>query len=822
MLLNILGEWFKERDYQLKWWENMSDFTKKRLRFEIENTKNIDLWTSMPVLMATWSGKTPTVGLHLHKIFFIRDRLEKIHNTKYPIRMLVLNDRINLVNQVKEDFIDGRGGKSPLLGKDITKYATIKIYHSKTWKENPEDVREEDVQEDVIWNGTDEIYFSTFGSAKKFLSEQKWRDIIIIDESHHLSAPTYMKILQREIAKNKTDELRNKMWFWKWRNWENEEYLPLVIPMSATMDSIRHLVNDPVVNFPLAEYIAHEDSPKINYNLISNSDFSEEDLTDIMKQIDEISMIQDFKEKKQKIAEIRSYIEEHLARFTDLSHLCDDLLNRLPSIDHTIIFAHSIDEVNEITAELNQQAGEDIAIAIHSKIDEESSEVLDQYNRGKKKIIVAVDMLNEGIDMPQTNNVVFWRNTKSPTVFQQQFGRGLRGTQVNFYDYTGVLVNMSYINGINQAIKDLDWWWGWWWGGWERKSIAILFGDIKWGYIKEHTVSLEDIVQKTQELEDSINLPELWEDGQIVIEWKIYQWVWANTPSEQLWWLRWYNIVKKIRKQPQEWKDEYIKKARSIRWPLNVIEINALKELLKDDMTIAVLWQDNQVQIDEKNYQRVGRHTPPEQLWWLQWYNIVKKIEKQLQEWKDTYIKKAKSKGWEVSVVEINALKELLQDDVIMSELWEDGQIVIEWKIYQWVWYNTPSEQLWWLRWENVARIIKKQPQKWKDEYIKKAKSKTWRVDVVETNALKELLQDDVIMSELWEDGQIVIEWKIYQWVWYNTPSEQLWWLQWYNVVKKIKKQSQEWKDQYIKKAKSQSWPVDVLETNALKELLNI
>lgn len=78
-----------------------------------------------------------------------------------------------------------------------------------------------------------------------------------------------------------------------------------------------------------------------------------------------------------------------------------------------------------------------MAVGFHSKIDEEDGEILRQYNEGEKKVIVAVGKLNEGVDMPQTNNVVFWRDTESETVFKQQFGRGLRGDKVSVYDYVG-------------------------------------------------------------------------------------------------------------------------------------------------------------------------------------------------------------------------------------------------------------------------------------------------------------------------------------------------------------------------------------------------
>jgi len=49
-----------------------------------------------------------------------------------------------------------------------------------------------------------------------------------------------------------------------------------------------------------------------------------------------------------------------------------------------------------------------------------------QDNQNQLEIICAVDILNEGIDIPQVNMVLFLRPTESQTVFIQQLGRGLR------------------------------------------------------------------------------------------------------------------------------------------------------------------------------------------------------------------------------------------------------------------------------------------------------------------------------------------------------------------------------------------------------------
>ena len=43
--------------------------------------------------------------------------------------------------------------------------------------------------------------------------------------------------------------------------------------------------------------------------------------------------------------------------------------------------------------------------------------------------LFAVDLFNEGLDIPEVDTVLFLRPTESATVFLQQLGRGLRRTQ---------------------------------------------------------------------------------------------------------------------------------------------------------------------------------------------------------------------------------------------------------------------------------------------------------------------------------------------------------------------------------------------------------
>lgn len=66
------------------------------------------------------------------------------------------------------------------------------------------------------------------------------------------------------------------------------------------------------------------------------------------------------------------------------------------------------------------------AIALHSQTEYDRADVMRQLKQGHLDIIFAVNLFNEGVDIPEIDTLLFCRPTESLTVFTQQIGRGLR------------------------------------------------------------------------------------------------------------------------------------------------------------------------------------------------------------------------------------------------------------------------------------------------------------------------------------------------------------------------------------------------------------
>lgn len=70
------------------------------------------------------------------------------------------------------------------------------------------------------------------------------------------------------------------------------------------------------------------------------------------------------------------------------------------------------------------------AAAVHSgPTSAPRAESLRQFKAGKLEVLCAVDVFNEGLDIPEINTVLMLRPTLSPVIFLQQLGRGLRTAQ---------------------------------------------------------------------------------------------------------------------------------------------------------------------------------------------------------------------------------------------------------------------------------------------------------------------------------------------------------------------------------------------------------
>ncbi|MGP9765008.1 DEAD/DEAH box helicase family protein [Halomonas sp. AOP13-D3-9] len=119
-----------------------------------------------------------------------------------------------------------------------------------------------------------------------------------------------------------------------------------------------------------------------------------------------------------------------------------------------IVFCRNISHINHLIGFFKLGT----AISIHSHQTQDlRRENLRKFREDHYKFILVCDLFNEGVDIPETNLLVFMRYTGSQTVWLQQLGRGLRKTEAKKYvdvlDFVGSLDRLDQINKFSSAVK---------------------------------------------------------------------------------------------------------------------------------------------------------------------------------------------------------------------------------------------------------------------------------------------------------------------------------------------------------------------------------
>ena len=241
---------------------------------------------------------------------------------------------------------------------------------------------------------------------------------IAVDESHHSSADTYRSTIE----------------------YFTPEFLLGVTATPDRLDqlNIRDIYGEEVYSLPLDEAMARGLVSPVDYRLLTDeiqlSRFIETDKgrMSISKLNRAIFIPRRDKEIAKIIAgHVKGIKNPRVIIFCNSTQHCDHLAKIIPS-----------------------------SFAIHSHVPQKERAVrLELFRQGLVSTVLAVDVFNEGIDIPQANVIVFLRSTDSLTVFLQQLGRGLRKSEekekVTVLDFVANCERIKMVNDLYESVKRL-------------------------------------------------------------------------------------------------------------------------------------------------------------------------------------------------------------------------------------------------------------------------------------------------------------------------------------------------------------------------------
>lgn len=344
------------------------------------------------VVMATGLGKTYVAAEAVRRLINSRAELRKI---------LVMAHTNELVYQLEKSFW-------PMLNKNIST---------------------------AIWNGIEKgdlensfITFACIDSVYSFLETEEFLpaeyDLIIVDEAHHAGSSTFKKVLTKTNAGKQNGPFLLGLTATPWRS-DDQDMQNIFGETICSIDIVEGMGKGYLSN---VDYRMHVDN--INWDNISKIHETSP------KALNKTLFIKEWDD---------AVIDELQKAWSETE------------IPRAIVFCSNIEHAvtmrDKINARRFANAGVIYSGAYNGKTmtPRDRSVALCDFADGRMNIMCAVDIFNEGIDVPDVNILVFQRVTHSRRIFVQQLGRGLRISEGK-----DKVIVLDFVSDIRRFAAGLD------------------------------------------------------------------------------------------------------------------------------------------------------------------------------------------------------------------------------------------------------------------------------------------------------------------------------------------------------------------------------
>lgn len=421
---------FADRPYQIDAINAMED--------AIKNGKKRIL-----LAMATGTGKTRTVMYRLLK-------------HKRARRILYLVDRNSLGRQTANAIKDNKIGTMSISS----------IYGLKELSDKVPDASTK-IQIATVQGMIKRLFFSDDNSEKPSVGQY---DFIIVDEAHRGYAE------DKELSDNEYQFYNQEEYVSQYRR-VVDYFDATAIGMTATPAlQTTEIFGDPVYTYSYQQavldgYLVDHDAPVIIKTKLAKEGihFKKGTEVDIFDQ-DEKTI------NKEKLPDnmnfdVKDFNHRVITRnFNKV--VCDELVKKYldptdPYLGKTLIFAATdahadmvVDLLKQAFKEQGRPVDDDAIEKITGSIRHPNQEIKNFKNEENPNIVVTVDLLTTGIDVPRITNIVFLRRVQSRILYEQMLGRATRlcpeihKEKFTIFDAVGIYDAMNKVTNMKPVVKN--------------------------------------------------------------------------------------------------------------------------------------------------------------------------------------------------------------------------------------------------------------------------------------------------------------------------------------------------------------------------------
>lgn len=424
---------FADRPYQIDAINAMED--------AIKNGKKRIL-----LAMATGTGKTRTAISLMYRLL----------KHKRARRILYLVDRNSLGRQTANAIKDNKIGTMSISS----------IYGLKELSDKVPDASTK-IQIATVQGMIKRLFFSDDNSEKPSVGQY---DFIIVDEAHRGYAE------DKELSDNEYQFYNQEEYVSQYRR-VVDYFDATAIGITATPAlQTTEIFGDPVYTYSYQQavldgYLVDHDAPVIIKTKLAKEGihFKKETEVDIFDQ-DEKTI------NKEKLPDnmnfdVKDFNHRVITRnFNKV--VCDELVKKYldptdPYLGKTLIFAATdahadmvVDLLKQAFKEQGRPVDDDAIEKITGSIRHPNQEIKNFKNEENPNIVVTVDLLTTGIDVPRITNIVFLRRVQSRILYEQMLGRATRlcpeihKEKFTIFDAVGIYDAMNKVTNMKPVVKN--------------------------------------------------------------------------------------------------------------------------------------------------------------------------------------------------------------------------------------------------------------------------------------------------------------------------------------------------------------------------------